>query len=95
MPGIEYTTIAPATPEHPRNDSASIVELNDGTLWIVWMEFVGTARHGHDEAPNKIVSMKSPDGGRNWGSYRVEVAPNPGDVNVYNPCLVRMCNGKV
>jgi sialidase-1 len=88
-------TLVTASPEHPRNDSATVVELRDGRLLMVWMEFVKNARAGSDEAPNHLVSMISSDRGRTWGSREVLVEPGPGEVNVYNPSLLMLKNGEI
>lgn len=87
-PGVEYVSIAPATKAHPRNDSASIVELEDGSLFMVWIEMHESELGGHDEAPSSISSMRSTDGGRTWGEHRVEVSPGEGELSVYNPSLI-------
>ena len=49
--GTTYVDIAPATDSHPRNDSASIVRLDDGSLLMVWIEMHASPFGGHDEAP--------------------------------------------
>ena len=50
--GVTYVDIAPATDSHPRNDSASIVRLDDGSLFMVWIEMHASPFGGHDEAPS-------------------------------------------
>ena len=92
-PGVEYVSIAPATPSHPRNDSASLVELPDGTLLMAWIEMHASDLGGHDTAPASIASMRSSDGGRTWGDHRIEVSPGPGDLSVYNPSLIVLPGG--
>ena len=57
--GPEFVRIAQGCEEHPRNDSASIVELADGSLFMVWMEFLPSEWVSADEAPNRICSMVS------------------------------------
>lgn len=94
-PGVRYVSIAPATPEHPRNDSASIVELPDRSLILVWIEMHASTLGGNDEAPSSIASLRSTDGGRTWGERRVEVSPEAGDRNVYNPSLVLLPGGEL
>ncbi len=94
-PGLEYVSIAEATPEHPRNDSASVVEIDPGELLLVWIEMHASALGGNDEAPASIASMRSADGGRNWTDRRVEVSPGEGDRSVYNPSLVVLPNGEL
>ena len=91
--GVEYIDIAPATASHPRNDSASIVETDDGSLMMVWIEMHASEFGGHDEAPASIASMRSTDGGRTWGEQRIEVSPDEGDRSVYNPSLITLPDG--
>jgi len=86
-------TIADATAAHPRNDSASIVELQGGELFAVWIEMHASESGGHDQAPSSIASMRSFDGGMTWRNRRIEVAPGSGDQNVYNPSLVVLPDG--
>jgi sialidase-1 len=94
-PGIEYLAIAEATSEHPRNDSASIVELENAELFAVWIEMHASEWGGHDQAPSSIASMRSGDGGETWGEHRVEVSPGEGDRSVYNPSLVVLPDGEL
>ena len=92
---VTYVEIAPATPAHPRNDSASIVQLDDGSLFMVWIEMHASELGGHDEAPSSIASMRSSDGGLTWGEHRVEQSPG-GDVHsVYNPSLIVLPDGEL
>ena len=91
----EIRVVAQATPDNPRNDSASIAELEDGKLLLVWMEFVRSGEAGHDTAPNRIVSMRSSDEGATWGERKVMVEPREGELNVYNPSLLRLDNGDI
>jgi len=88
-------TLVTATPEHPRNDSATAVELSDGSLLLVWMEFVGGPLAGNDEAPNRLSALYSRDGGHTWGEKRTVVEPSAGERNVYNPSLVRLGDGSI
>ena len=93
--GVTYVDIAPATDRHPRNDSASIVQLDDGSLFMVWIEMHASRLGGHDEAPSSIASMRSADGGHTWDEHRVEQSPG-GDVHsVYNPSLILLPDGEL
>lgn len=94
-PGIEYVEIYQATEEHPRNDSASVVELAGGELLALWIQMHRSELEGHDEAPSSIVSMRSTDGGRTWTDYRVEVSPKGGELSVYNPSLILLPAGEL
>ena len=92
---VAYVEIAPATAAHPRNDSASIVELDDGSLFMVWIEMHASELGGHDEAPSSIASMRSTDGGLTWGEHRIEQSPG-GDIHsVYNPSLIVLPDGEL
>ena len=93
--GVTYVDTAPATESHPRNDSASIVQLGDGSLFMVWIEMHASRLGGHDEAPSSIASMRSADGGHTWDEHRVEQSPG-GDVHsVYNPSLILLPDGEL
>ena len=92
---FERVMIAPGTEDHPRNDSATTIELSDGTLFMIWMEFLPSKWVSGDEAPNKLVSMRSHDGGHSWSDYRVEAETEPGDKSVYNPSLLRLPYGEI
>ena len=93
--GVTYVDIAPATESHPRNDSASIVQLDDGSLFIVWIEMRASRLGGHDEAPSGIASMRSDDGGHTWGEHRVEQSPGGEVHSVYNPSLILLPDGEL
>ena len=95
MTGPIRAIIAQATEQHPRNDSATVVELSDGRLFLMWMEFLESALKGSDVAPNHIVSVVSVDGGKSWEGKRVEVEADPADISVYNPSLLRLRDGSV
>lgn len=94
-PDIIYVPIAPASEQHPRNDSASIVQFPDGSLFIVWIEMHASKEGGHDTAPSSIASMRSHDGGKTWHEHCTEVAPEPGDLSCYNPSLLLLPNGEL
>ena len=49
--GLDITTVAEASKDFPRHDTATGIELGDGSLMIAWMEYVGSALIGHDHAP--------------------------------------------
>ena len=95
MARIDPITIVEATPEYPRHDSASIVELRDGRLLLAWMEHVGGGMIGHDHAPCNIASLISDDGGQTWHDRRILVENNPGDVNIHFPSFLRLASGGI
>ena len=54
---IEKTTIAAASKDFPAHHSASVVELNDGTLYTAWIRFVGSKLAG--QAGQAIAELTS------------------------------------
>ncbi len=79
-------TLAASTPEFTRKGEGDVIELNDGRLMLVYMEFSGT---GSDEAKTRFVSQESADRGKTWSGHRVIAQTEPGDMNVYSPNLIR------
>lgn len=92
---IDIFTLFEANDEHPRQDSATIVELRDGRQMIAWMEHVGGVAGGHDHSPVNIATMVSSDDGYTWADHRILVANNPGDTNVHYPLLLRLKSGDI
>lgn len=83
-------TVAATTPEYTRKSEGDVIELNDGRLLLVYMEFSGD---GSDFAWTRLVAQESADGGLSWGAHRVIADTAPGDVNVYSPNLIRAADG--
>lgn len=92
---LTIVTASEATPEFPRSSEGAVVELSSGELFMIFQRYERSARGSEDDAPNKLVSLRSRDGGRIWGDPRVEVVPEPGDVNVYSPNLIRRSDGAI
>jgi hypothetical protein len=88
MAGTGQTIVAVAepTPEYTRKSEGDVMELQDGRLLLVYMEFAGD---GSDFAPTRLVAQESSDGGLTWGRHRALTETSPGDVNVYSPNLIR------
>ena len=78
------------TPDYTRQSEGDVVELRDGRLLLVYMEFSGD---GSDVAPTRLVARESADGGLTWERHRVLTETAPGDVNVYSPNLIRALDG--
>jgi neutral ceramidase len=85
-------TVSASTPDLPRKGEGDVVELDDGRLLLVSMEFGGD---GSDFATTRLVAHESADGGRTWGGHRVVAETAPGDVNVYSPNLIRARDGGI
>ena len=88
----KIVTVAKSTPDLPRKSEGDVIELRDGRLLLIYMEFSGD---GSDEAETRIVSQESGDGGLTWGRYRIIAETTPGDVNVYSPNLIRAADGGI
>lgn len=94
----EIVMVAEASAEHPRNGGADMVELKDGSIFMVRMEAVTGKNLRHaadDEAPHDLVAITSRDGGRTWGGKRLVVARGPADSAAYAPGLLRLHNGDI
>jgi sialidase-1 len=85
-------TVSASTPDLPRKSEGDVVELEDGRLLLVSMEFGGD---GNDFATTRLVAHESADGGRTWGGRRVVTETASGDVNVYAPNLIRAQDGGI
>ena len=85
-------TLAVSTPEFTRKGEGDVIELADGRLLLVYMEFSGT---GSDFATTRLVSQHSADGGLSWSGHRVVTDTAAGDINVYSPNLIRAADGGV
>lgn len=82
--------VCPAGPGNPRNSEASIVVLNDGTLFLAYSRMAG----GEDHAAGDIAGKTSTDGGRTWSEPFV-VQPNDGAQNVMSVVMLRLQSGKI
>ncbi|UKS27902.1 glycoside hydrolase [Paenibacillus sp. HWE-109] len=91
MNTIKYVTIAKSSANNPRNDTASIAELEDGTLLAVWHKYDGS--FGSDFDLCRIYAKTSTDGGMTWERERMLIDVNPEDHNVQAPGLCLLPNG--
>ncbi|MDF2668293.1 MAG: hypothetical protein K0R67_599 [Paenibacillus sp.] len=85
-------TVAKSASDYTRKSEGDVVELKDGRLLLVYMEFGG---EGDDFARTRLAARESSDGGLTWGSHRTVVETSPGDVNVYSPNLIRARDGGI
>ena len=83
-----------ATPEFPRHSEPAITERRDGSLFMIWQEYMAGGNGGEDNAPSRLSSLRSCDGGRTWIDPRILVQRDPGDVNVYSPNLLVLPGGE-
>ena len=92
---MRHTVIERATPEMPRADTASIAELDDGRLMVVYHKYVRGKHAGHDHGKCDIWSKTSSDGGLTWGDGRMLVDTAAGDMNVQAPALLKLRSGEL
>lgn len=92
---LEIVTASEGTPEHPRSSEGAVIELATGELFMVFQRWDASGKGSEDDGTNKLVSVRSRDGGRTWGGMRIEAVPEPGDVNVYTPNLIRLEDGAI
>jgi len=90
--GKSIVTVAKSTREFTRKGEGDVIELTDGRLLLVYMEFSGD---GSDFAKTRFVAQESADGGRTWSQHREVTSTAPGDLNVYSPNLIRSKDGKI
>lgn len=86
------TTVASSSSEYTRKSEGDSIELEDGRLLIVYMEFSG---NGDDFAKTRLVAQESHDGGKSWVLHREITTTLPGDMNVYSPNLIRCRDGGI
>ncbi|MCX5660354.1 MAG: sialidase family protein [Planctomycetota bacterium] len=82
--------IARASKANPRSSESTMAERRDGSILMIYQEYLPSPAGGEDNGLNQLVSLISRDGGLTWGDKRVRVTNNPGDVNVYSASLLRL-----
>jgi len=92
---IRRVIIEAATAQTPRSDTASIAELSDGRLMVVYHKYESGKNAGHDHGICRIWSKSSKDGGQTWQQGRMLVDVAPGDMNVQAPALLRLKSGRL
>ncbi len=85
-------TVAPASPNNPRNSEGAIIQLEDGQLLLGWSEWY--AGDGADHAPARLVGKISSDGGRIWGE-KYTLVENDGGCNVMEVNFLRLKSGEI
>lgn len=92
---IRHVVIEPATADTPRSDTASIAQLPDDRIMVVYHKYESGNRSGHDDGICRIWSKVSDDYGRTWQYPRMLVDVAEGDMNVQAPALLRTRSGKL
>ena len=92
---IRHVVIEAATDTTPRSDTASVAELSDGRLMVVYHKYQQGKHGGRDYGLCNIWSKVSSDAGVTWCKPRMLVDVATGDMNVQAPALLRLKSGKV
>ncbi|WP_081824321.1 sialidase family protein [Paenibacillus sp. UNC451MF] len=92
---IQYSKVAEAGTGNPRNDTASVVQLKDGSLLLAWHKYEDSLEGGSDFGLCRIYTKLSRDGGSTWGEESLLVDVQPGDHNVQAPGLTRLPSGEL
>lgn len=88
-------TIAAAGPDSPRNDTATLVELPDGSLIVAWHRYRASHAAGHDTGTAQIYTARSVDRGLTWHAGTLAVDRAPDDLNVQAPALCLLPGGRL
>lgn len=92
---VKRVPVALSGPDNPRNDTASVVELKDGTLLLTWTKFGASKEGGSDFGVSRIYMKQSKDGGLTWEKERMIVDVVEGDLNVQAPALCLLPSGEL
>ncbi|MEZ0298332.1 MAG: sialidase family protein [Candidatus Methylacidiphilales bacterium] len=92
---IQYVTIAESNPDSPRNDTANVVELPDGSLLVVWHRYGKSREGGSDYGKADIACRISRDRGATWADERVIVTRDPEDLNIQAPAVCLLPTGEL
>ena len=90
--GLRIVTASRTSAEYTRRSEGDVIELADGRLLLVYMEFSGD---GSDFAKTRLAALESTDRGLTWGRQRVLTETSPGDMNVYSPNLIQARDGGI
>lgn len=89
---MPIVTAAPRNERFTRMSEGDSIELNDGRILLIYMEFSGD---GSDIAKTRFAAIESADGGKSWGAHRVVAETGPDELNVFSPNLIRAADGAI
>ncbi len=92
-PRFAYSVVSARSKDSPGSVSASLAELQDGSLFIVWHKFRPGAGHATDFGLSDIACKTSRDGGKSWTDERILFKTAPGDINIQAPAVCALSNG--
>ncbi len=98
MYDLKTITLCTADENYPRHSEASVAELANGGLTMVWQRFGKSPVGSNDTAPAVIAMMDCESGdpvNGEWTNLRVVGERIPGCVNAYSPNLIRRKDGSL
>lgn len=90
---VKVSLVAEAGLGNPRNDTASVVQLNEGRLLLVWHKYEDGPEGGSDFGLCRVYAKTSIDSGITWDGETLLVDVQSGDHNVQAPGLCRLASG--
>ncbi|MBI4626344.1 MAG: exo-alpha-sialidase [Verrucomicrobia bacterium] len=108
--GLERRLLRPLSPLNPKNTEGSGVVLKDGSVLLLWTEFMDVdlmpakdrpppsplrRSPWSDDGYARISGIVSQDGGRTWGAPRVYADDADARVNTMSPALARLPDGRL
>ena len=108
--GLERQLLRPFSELNPKNTEGSGIVLKDGSILLLWTEFLdenllpaakrpppSPKRRGPktDDGYARISGMISKDGGRTWSAPRVYADDADARVNTMSPAITRLQDGRL
>lgn len=91
---FQHGILCVGTVDFPRADTASVVQLGDGSILAAFQRYRASAQGGHDDGVADIVMARSSDGVR-WSQPTIIVSPNAQEISVLIPALTRLASGRL
>jgi sialidase-1 len=107
---VERQVLRPLSPLNPKNTEGSGVVLKDGSILLLWTEFLDVNLMPERDRPAfsplrrsawsddgyaRISGIVSKDGGRTWSQPRVYADDADARVNTMSPALLRLPDGRL
>ncbi len=83
--------LRPASALNPRNGEGSALQLDDGSILLVYSEFY--ASNASDYGPARVVVTRSKDSGRTWSASHVLVENDV--LTTFSPSLLQLSSGEI
>lgn len=108
--GLERQVVRPLSAVNPKNTEGTGIVLRDGSLLLLWTEFLDVDRMPAGQRPPfsplrrgprtddgyaRISGILSRDGGRTWSGPRVYADDADAKVNTMSPALARLQDGRL